>query len=202
MRDKLKWVVAACAAVLLCASAPCAAATQSAADGALLALQQARWVRVGSPQPRHVLYVFMDANCPYCHTLWQALQPYYASGLQVRAILVGLIAASSPGKAAAILDAANPAIALQLNEQRWGQGPDPRGGIAPVAHPSRRDRRTLARDAELMQAFGIQGTPGIVFTAADGKIYVLPGMPAVADLPRLVATAGVPRTIAPAPTRR
>ena len=201
MRYRLRWVVAAIA-VVLSAPVPRAAATQSAAAGVQFALQQARWVPEGSTHPRQVLYVFMDANCPYCHTLWQALQPYYASGLQVRAILVGLIAASSPGKAAAILDAANPSAALRLNEQRWGHGPDPRGGIAPVAHPSRRDRRTLARDAELMQAFGIQGTPGIVFTAADGKIYLLPGMPAVADLPRLVATAGVPRTIAPAATRR
>ncbi|MHB1871352.1 MAG: thiol:disulfide interchange protein DsbG [Steroidobacteraceae bacterium] len=201
MRDKLKWVVAATAAAVLCASVPRAAATQSAADGALLALQQARWVREGSTHPRQVLYVFMDANCPYCHTLWQALQPYYAAGLQVRAILVGVIAASSPGKAAAILDAANPSAALRLNEQRWGQGPDPRGGIAPVAHPSVRDLRTLTRNAELMQAFGIQGTPGIVFTATTGKIYVVPGMPAAADLPRLIAAASVPRTIAPAPSR-
>ncbi len=202
MRDKLKWAVAATAAVLLGAPVPPAAATQSAAAGAQFALQQARWVREGSTHPRQVLYVFMDANCPYCHTLWQALQPYYASGLQVRAILVGLIAPSSPGKAAAILDAANPSAALRFNEQRWGQGPDPRGGIAPVAHPSARDLRTLARNAELMQAFGIQGTPGIVFSASTGKIYVVPGMPVLAELPRLIATASVPPTIAPPPARR
>jgi thiol:disulfide interchange protein DsbG len=156
------------------------------------ALRQSSWIAEGSAHPRHGIYVFMDANCPYCHSLWLALRPYYRKGLQVRDILVGVISASSPGKAAAIFDASDPSAALRLNERRWGHGPDRRGGIAPVAHPGRGDLRRLAYNQVLMEEFGLQGTPALVFADGQGEVYAIRGMPAKGELPEIVRTAVVP----------
>lgn len=193
MRNDLKMGLAWMAAALLCVTPLRAVSARTAmARTPMLALQQAKWIPEGSARPRHVIYVFMDANCPYCHALWLALKPYYRTGLQVRDILVGVISASSPGKAAAIFDAANPSAALRTNEILWGHGIDAGGGVTPVAHPSAKDLRELARNEALMQAFGIDGTPGLVFADAKGKVYVAGGLPAKSELGRIVATASVP----------
>jgi thiol:disulfide interchange protein DsbG len=53
----------------------------------------------------------------------------------VRDILVGVISASSPGKAAAIFDAADPSAALRLNERRWGRAADAGMKRAFSVHP-------------------------------------------------------------------
>lgn len=194
MRNPIKSDIAWTAAALLFVALPLAARGQTAtARAQLRALQQTNWIAEGSAHPRHVIYVFMDANCPYCHALWSALRPYYRSGLQVREVLVGVISASSPGKAAAIFDAADPSTALRMNEARWGRGVDPGGGIAPVAHASAKDMRELAHNEALMQAFGFEGTPGLVFANAQGKVYTVGGLPPKGDLGAIVATASVAR---------
>lgn len=192
-RENLKAALVPVWAVLLCAAlVPAARAHGRNASAPMRALQHSSWIPEGSPHPHHLLYVFMDANCPYCHKLWVALAPYYRSGLQVRDILVGVISPSSPGKAAAIFDAADPSAALRRNEALWGHGPDHRGGIAPVAHPSAKDLRRLARNEALMQAFGFQGTPGLVFADSAGKVYALGGLPPRRALGRIVAAARAP----------
>ena len=169
-----------------------ARAQAAAAVPPMRALRQSSWIPEGSAHPRHVIYVFMDANCPYCHSLWLALRPYYPMGLQVRDILVGVISASSPGKAAAIFDASDPSAALRLNERRWGHGPGSRGGIAPVEHPSSGDLSRLAYNEVLMEEFGIQGTPALAFADGQGKVYLIPGLPEKGELPEIVRTAVVP----------
>ena len=181
----------AAAAALGWVLVPAVARAQAAASP-MRALRQSSWIAEGSAHPRHVIYVFMDANCPYCHSLWLALRPYYRRGLQVRDILVGVISASSPGKAAAIFDASDPSAALRLNERRWGHGPGSRGGIAPVAHPSPGDLRRLAYNEMLMEEFGLQGTPALVFADGRGKVYVIPGMPDRGEIPEIVRTAVLP----------
>ena len=193
MRNHLKsgiaWV-----AMLLSLALPLGAWGQTAtARAQMRALQQAHWIPEGSAHPRHVIYVFMDANCPYCRALWLALKPYYRTGLQVREVLVGVISASSPGKAAAIFDAADPAAALRVNEARWGRGVDPGGGITPVAHPSAKDMRELAHNEALMQAFGFEGTPSLVLAGAQGRVYTVGGLPPKGDLGVIVGTASAAR---------
>lgn len=194
MRSGMKLGLVYVAAALLTLTLPLAASARDAtARAQMRALQQTDWIPEGSAHPRHVIYVFMDANCPYCHVLWMALKPYYRSGLQVRDILVGVISASSPGKAAAIFNAADPSAALRMNEARWGRGVDAGGGITPVAHPSVQDLRELAHNEALMQAFGFDGTPGLVLIDARGKVYTIGGLPPKSDLGQVVATASVPQ---------
>ena len=193
MRNGLRLGIAWAALALLSVALPLTAYAQSAtARAQLRALQQTNWIPEGSAHPRHVIYVFMDANCPYCHALCLALKPYYRTGLQVREILVGVISASSPGKAAAIFDAADPSAALRVNETRWGRGVDAGGGITPAAHPSARDLHELSHNEALMQAFGFDGTPGLVLANAQGKVYALGGLPPKRDLGQVVATAAAP----------
>lgn len=170
-----------------------AANAQAAQSSATMhALQEAHWVAEGSARPRHVLYIFIDANCPFCHKLWLGLQPYYRKGLQVRDLLVGVIAPSSPAKAAAIIDARDPAGALRTNELHWGSRSDGGGGIAPVAHPSDEDLRILAHNLALMHGFGFPGTPGLVYTDAQGQLHGLEGSPGANQLGQIVRAAAVP----------
>lgn len=158
----------------------------------LHALQRATWVAEGSAYPRHILYVFMDANCPYCHVLWLALKPYYRSGLEVRDILVGVISKSSPGKAAAILEAPDPSAELRKSEDRWGHGPDYGGGIAPLSDPSATDLNEIETNEKLMQVFGIGGTPGIVYADTTGRLHVVSGVPGTRELRQIVQAAAGP----------
>ncbi len=197
MRRAFKFAVACVTvALVLGTAAPLAQAQSATARAQLLALQQTNWIAEGSAHPRHVIYVFMDANCPYCHALWLALKPYYKMGLQVRNILVGVISASSPGKAAAIFNAANPSAALRLNERLWNHGIAAGGGIAPAAHPSAKDLRELDHNEDLMQAFGFEGTPGLVLADSQGRILTLDGLPSRRDLGQIVLTASALRHIA------
>ncbi|MGH8129082.1 MAG: thiol:disulfide interchange protein DsbG [Gammaproteobacteria bacterium] len=155
------------------------------------ALQQAHWVAEGSTHPRHVIYTFVDANCPYCHKLWLALQSYQREGLQVRNVLVGVISASSPGKAAAIFSARSPAAAWRENEKRWGSRSDGGGGTAPLTRISSQDRTAIMDNETLMREFGITGTPGLVYADVYGKVHVIVGVPGKAKLRRIVRTAAV-----------
>lgn len=166
----------------------------SVAASPMRTLQQARWVAKGSAHPRHAIYTFVDANCPYCHTLWRAPQPCEREGLQVRNVLVGAISATSPGKAAAVFSARDPAAAWRENEERWGSHSDDGGGIAPLAQISAKDRAALINNETLMQKFGIPGTPGLVYVDAYGTVHVIAGAPAKAELDRIVRDAAVPRS--------
>lgn len=180
-----------------------ATGAQAAADsGPMQALQSTHWIAEGSARPQHVLYVFVDANCPYCHQLWIALQPYYRDGLQVREVLVGIIGPSSPGKAAAILDSRDPSAAMRRNELQWGSRGDGGGGIAPLAQPGPADTEVLSHDLTLLQAFGFQGTPGIVYFDVQGRAHGADGLPSGPQLAQIVHVASAPLSASRAPARR
>lgn len=190
--ERLFALLAICLALLM--AAPVQAGQGADTDvSPVRALQQAHWVAEGTAHPTHVIYVFVDPNCPYCHTLWLALQPYRHDGLQVRNILVGVISVSSPGKAAAIFSARDPAAAWRTNEVRWGSRSDGGGGIAPLAVIGAANREAILDNETLMRRFGILGTPGLVYVTADGKVHVIAGVPDKTTLTRIVHTATVPR---------
>ncbi|UXS05590.1 thiol:disulfide interchange protein DsbG [Agrobacterium tumefaciens] len=80
-------------------------------------LQNATWVADGKDDAIHVVYTFTDPNCPYCNKFWQAARPWVESGkVQLRHIMVGVIRPDSAAKAAAILEADTPTMALTENE--------------------------------------------------------------------------------------
>jgi thiol:disulfide interchange protein DsbG len=53
-------------------------ALRQAAASMLADIGQASWVRDG--QSAHVIYVFFDPNCPFCHKVYQDLRPQVERG--------------------------------------------------------------------------------------------------------------------------
>jgi len=107
--------------------------------------------------------------------------------------MVGVIAPSSAGRAAALLADPDPARRLAAFEQAHAFGvvrmmaggphqtlEDP--SLAPLDPVPEALARTIADDEDLMHGFGLMGTPGIVFRAPDGRIVAKPGV-ATEDLP-------------------
>jgi thiol:disulfide interchange protein DsbG len=151
-------------------------------------LEHSRWIADGRDDAPRKIYVFMDANCKFCTKFWSDARPWVDSGqVQLRHLMVAVIAPSSAGKAAAILADADPARRLFTFEKAhafgivrmMSGGPHaslddanlrPLDTIPPAA------RRELVDNDRMMQAFGIQGTPGIVFRGLDGQLVARPGL--------------------------
>ncbi len=136
-------------------------------------LADAHWVAEGDPDAPRIVYEFSDPNCPYCHKFWQVSQPWIdADKVQVRHILVGIIRADSPAKAAAIFTADNPTAAFNKNEKRFNQG-----GIKPADSISDDIKQKLMENYKLFVKLGFRGTPGIVYLDEDGIVHKTPGLP-------------------------
>src|SRR6185503_12780985 len=144
-------------------------------------VQSADAVVEGPASARHVLYVFFDANCFYCHLTWKALQPYEAAGLQVRWIPVAYQQPSSVGRAAAIMQAPDRAAALRMNELRYDASKYD-GGIEPAVTVSPAMAAQLQANTRLMQTIA-PGTPVLVWKDAAGKVRVKVGVPRLSALP-------------------
>lgn len=144
------------------------------------ALEDARWVAVGAEDPKTVVYVLADPHCPYCHAFWNASRAYWDAGLQARWIMVSYLRPDGPAKAAAILDADDPAAALARHQEQFRSG-----GIEPAASPDPATLRAVRANTELMRRFGITGTPAILFRGEDGKVNLIQGMPKLGVLPEI-----------------
>jgi thiol:disulfide interchange protein DsbG len=145
-------------------------------------LEKSHWVADGRPDAPRIVYVFTDANCPYCHRFWEAARPWVESGkVQLRHILVGVIREDSDNKAAAILTAPSPSEALVRNERAYTTG-----GITGLPVVPANVTTQLDANVKLMLELGFQGTPGILFRDADGHIQRRSGMPPANDLPTVL----------------
>ena len=135
------------------------------------------------------LYVFFDPNCPYCHDLYETLQPIIGSEkLGVGWVPVGILALSSYGKAAALLEAAHPAAAMARMEAGFHGGRGairPRRATAPVA-------RALLYNIHLFEAAGAQGVPFLVYKTRADHVHTVTGEPpatVLADIASRIAPA-------------
>lgn len=135
---------------------------------------------------KSTIYMFFDTNCPFCHLSWLALQPYRAAGLEVRWIPVAYLKPDSRDKAAALLSAHpnQQAKLLEKSMQNFGQS---KVDISKAA--SDKDKNQLQANMNLMQAFGINGTPGWVWLNEAGELQTHSGM---LRLPRLPSVTGLP----------
>ena len=141
----------------------------------------------GPSSPKRILYVFFDANCWYCHLTWKALQVYEKAGLQVRWVPVAYQKDSSTTKAAAIMQAKDRVAAMRENETGY-RAESYDGGIAP-AKASKALEAQLEANFQLMDRFGVSGTPGLVWKDEKGRVQVRTGMPRLSQLP---AITGLP----------
>lgn len=141
-------------------------------------LAQSEWVADGDGSADRIVYAFTDPNCPYCHKFWEVSRPWIEAGqAQVRHIMVGILRPSSPGKAAAILGAEDPAQALADHENAFDTG-----GIEPLESVSGELQSTLARNYQLMQRFGASATPTLIYKSADGEVHLVRGLPSSSQL--------------------
>jgi thiol:disulfide interchange protein DsbG len=151
-------------------------------------LSHAKWIADGRDDAPRKVYVFMDANCKYCTKFWSDARPWVNSGkVQLRHIMVAVIAPTSAGKAATLMLDPDPAKRLQSYEQAhafgvvrmMADGPrhsfdDP--NLQPMQTIPAAVGRTLEDHERLMLALGLKGTPGIVFRGLDGKLVIRPGL--------------------------
>lgn len=155
------------------------AATQSKLDTALWQqLGQATWIAEGSTKPKHIVYIFTDTDCPYCHVLWLATQPYLKKGdVQIRNIIVAVIAPTSLGRGAAVLTASDPAKAMRRNELAFGHSP-----IMPLSAVDPKIRAKIKANQTLMNRVDAFATPATVYHDDHGQIHMLLGLPDTASM--------------------
>jgi len=135
---------------------------------------------------KSTLYMFYDANCPFCHLAWLALQPYREAGLEVRWIPVAYLKPDSRDKAAAILSTpqSEQAALLKASMQAFGES-----STKFSQAPSTENQEQLQTNMNLMQSLGINGTPGWVWLNKEGEMQTHSGM---LRLPKLPSVTGLP----------
>jgi thiol:disulfide interchange protein DsbG len=163
---------------------------QSMTSGAWAQLERSRWVLDGSSKAPRIVYVFTDPNCPFCNKFWGDSRPWVDSGkVQLRHILLGILSPTSAGKAAAILTDSNPSLRLENHERSQMPAgakilasgrPSAMGDSAlkPLTDIPSAIGVQLAANAQMMQTFGLSGTPGLVWRDAHGKVQMRAGAPA------------------------
>lgn len=148
-------------------------------------LETSAWVAEGpkSKDAKSYIYVFEDANCGYCNLAAKAFRPYIAAGLQVRWVPVAFLAADSLPKAAALLTATNPAIAIEEMHANFGKKMQNPPAVDPAI------KAKIENNAKLMKQYGFAGTPAIFYKDKNGKVRAVNGMPSLSELP---AITGLP----------
>lgn len=153
-------------------------------SAAFAKLEKSAFVAEGPTRnPKSVIYAFVDANCPFCHYLWQAVQPYEAAGLQVRWIPVATLGPTSMPKAISVLAAKDKLAAFRNMEENHGKPWTAPPGLNELSHPA--VTAAIKANGEAMEAFGVGGTPGIIWRDKQGKIRVKSGMPRLSELPAI-----------------
>ena len=137
-------------------------------------LERSAWIADGRDDAERIVYVFTDPNCPYCRQFWQAARPWVEAGrVQLRHVMVGILAADSPRKAVSLLAADDPAAALADHQ---------RGDTIAIRDAlPRRLELALQENHNLMDDLGLVATPGIVYRPNDpqggGRLETAQGMP-------------------------
>lgn len=169
-------------AAALLATAPLARAAPTPGHLAATMLQQMPQTsdaRMGTG-PR-VVDVFFDPNCPYCHALYDDLRPWAGrEGLQFRWIPVAVLARSSTGKAAAILQAPDRARALARNEDDYDENPEAGsgGGVVPARQVAAATHAELARNLRVLHLAGAYfAFPMMVWRDRSGRARMFLGTP-------------------------
>ncbi len=139
----------------------------------------------GSDTAPHKAIIIIDPNCIFCHNLYQELEPLIDAGqLQVRWLPVAFRDPSSPGKAAAMLNAGSDAAADKLlaeNEANFDTQTES-GSLTPLQPDSKNAAVTIAfgkvtQNTQFFSQSGFNGTPTILYKEANGNINMVPGLP-------------------------
>lgn len=135
------------------------------------------------------IFVFSDPNCIFCNRIWHDFRPYIDGGrIRVSWALVDILKSSSSPRAAAILQAGDPAKALSLDETNFDASKE-EGGIPALKHIPPELKAVLSHDNDVMANANGYGTPTILYRKSH-EWHVLYGLPQ--DLNRFVSELDSP----------
>lgn len=136
-------------------------------------LEASKWIADGSAKASRVVYVFTDPNCPYCRKFWSDARPWVKAGkVQLRHVMVGILGPTSPGKAAALLSASDPSLALNQYESAQTAG-----GLKPLNPVPASIQAQLDANYRLMEKLGSSATPTIFYKDSKGDFQKMKGAP-------------------------
>lgn len=145
-------------------------------------IEDSHWVREGAKEADTVIYTFTDPNCPYCNRFHDQARPWIEAGeVQLRHIMVGILAEDSLTKAATILGSEDPEEAMHEHQTSFEQG----GIEVDRKHVSAAHLEVKANNS-LMQELGLQATPSTLYREEDGKITMVQGLPNPQALERMI----------------
>ena len=162
-----------------------AEARQRNVTSMLADIQQATWIRDG--KSAHVIYVFFDPNCPYCHKVFEMLRPQVQRGeVELRWVPIGKLMLTSLGKAAALLEDKDPTAALYRNERDFSRETGAFGGIEEEPLPREDTLRRLSANHALLRQSGSDAVPALLYRTKEGKANLVVGAPPAATLDAIV----------------
>lgn len=145
-------------------------------------LEKSAWIADGSKNAQRVIYTFTDPNCPYCNKFWNDARPWVKAGkVQLRHVIVAILTDTSAGKAAALLSAKDPQVALTQHEQQHASG-----GVKPLGQISATVRAQLDANQKLMQQLGASATPTIFYKDVSGNLQKIQGAPSAEMLTKIL----------------
>lgn len=147
-------------------------------------IDQATWISDG--KSTHVAYIFFDPNCPYCHSTYlNTRDAVKNNAIEIRWIPVGILTATSYGKAASIMDAKDPLTAFYQNEDHYARG-EGGGGIDEALDGTEKTQKALKMNAELLQLTGFNALPSILFHDKNNQAVIIQGAPSPEKLKIIV----------------
>lgn len=155
---------------------------QQLAESMLTDIDQASWIAEG--KSTHVVYIFFDPNCPYCHKLYVSTRPWIKQGkLQLRWIPTGTLMTTSHGKAVAMLGADDPLKAFYQNEKHYDRSSG--GGLDEDLSTPKLEKKLKANE-KLLARTGFGAVPLMLFRNKKGAAMLVQGAPPKARLTRLL----------------
>ncbi|MBW4048066.1 MAG: thioredoxin fold domain-containing protein [Proteobacteria bacterium] len=182
--------IAAIGASLLGIAAMATAQQTQSPDAAKVLAEMGKATVIPEGSGPRVLYIFFDANCPYCHELYTALRSKVGKdGLEFRWVPVAVLTPSSVTKGAAILQASNRLAAFHENENTYGKGPNGKGGgIIPATKVSHTASAILNANNALLEATKSPGVPTLLYRDKQGDAMMMVGPPNPQQLKEILAS--------------
>lgn len=160
--------------------APAKAAGVTVSVAAITA--EAKGFTAGSTLSTRTVYVFFDAQCSHCATLWNAAKPLKSQAKFVW-IPVGLLNPSSTSQGATLLAAGDPIAAMDEHEASLLAK---RGGIS-AGSDIDAQKTSVASNTALFNRFGFTSIPTVVGTHAEtGALVTQEGAVPTAALAQLL----------------
>lgn len=144
------------------------------AEKMLTNIDQATWIEEG--KSAHVIYVFFDPNCPYCHRVYTNTRDWIKNNkVQIRWIPVGVLTPTSHGKALTLLDSKDPLKLFHHGEDNFSGGEG--SAIDEALDSPGKSQKALKNNVKLLRLTGVDAVPSILFRSKNGDPVLIEGAP-------------------------